>query len=170
MVRTSLLAVALFSVLLSAVAAPASADPARGYVPYDGWFRGNPTYHGFAWRDPAIGDTSGRRPDFAQWSSFDQYPLRQTYPLYRGRCGTTQWPVRPDVHLCAAGVPPIVELDCYRSRCHHHGCKGVHCTHETAPTEYNRWAKAHDQWTLSRRATWYSSKQLSGSNENATGY
>lgn len=131
MVRTSLV---LFVLLILGSLAPASARTysARGYVPYDGWYRGVPSYHGFANRDPQIQCTDARRPDFSQWSSFDQYDLRLKYPLYRDpihpvhRVATPAgtgyvWPNRTDVQLSAAGIPPIAELCCHR--CGKHHCK-----------------------------------------------
>lgn len=145
MARTWLLAAALLMLALSATSA--SADPARGYVPYDGWARGEDAYHGFAWRDPAIGGENARRPDFSKWSGFDQYPLRLSYPLYRAPWGCSYvWPERKDVHLTACGIPEISELCCHRChRRHHHGqCCDEHGHYPASgPTEFDRWTKAN---------------------------
>lgn len=150
MVRTSLV---LFVLLILGSVAPASARSyvSRGYVPHDGWFRGVPSYHGFANRDPKIQCTDARRPDFSQWSQFDEVELRLKYPLYRDPehpvhrvatpAGTAYvWPNRTDVQLSAAGVPPIAELCCHRcgkQHCKRHGkcgkrkgCKSRSCRND----------------------------------------
>ena len=143
MFRTSFWVLVL---VLGAFASQASAASweSRGYVPYDGWERGTPAYHGFSWRDPEIGGTDARRPDFTQWSGFDKSDLRLKYPLYRDpvhpvyRVATPAhtgyvWPNRTDVRLCAAGIPPIEELCCRRcghQHCAKHPC-GRRCEHRS---------------------------------------
>ena len=126
MVRAGLLVLAL---VLIGMSSPAHADESRGYAPYDGWFRGGSSYHGFSWRDPRIGGTDARRPDYTLWSGFDKCDLRLKYPLYRDpvhpvwqvatpACTGYVWPNRTDIQLCAKGVPAIREC-----------CPAHHCTH-----------------------------------------
>jgi hypothetical protein len=117
MTRNLLLACALLALL----AATAQADPYRGYQKYDdGWFRGHLLYDGFAWRDPAIAGLHARRPDYTKASSFDTYPLRLKFPMYRDpvhpvhRVATPArtpdgyvWPNRRDLHLTGDGVPKL---------------------------------------------------------------
>ena len=156
MIRTSLLSAVLVVLALGA-ASSARADEARGYVPYDGWVRGDLAYHGFSWRNPEVAGTDSRRPDFTRWSSFDQYPLREHYPLYRlpertchGTVSNYVWPNQTDVHLTACGVPPIEEL-CPRRHHHHHckhRCEPTLTNRAVVPTEFLRQAKSHD-WTQS---------------------
>lgn len=123
MLRSSLVALALFAML--AAARPATADEYRGYQPYDrGWFLGHLNYGGYAWRDPAIAGEYARRPDFTQWSGFDKYALRLKAPVYRDPVHCAHrvdihadsadgyvWPVRKDVTLNPNTVP-CLQLDC----------------------------------------------------------
>lgn len=137
MVRASLIACVLLMLGTIAIPSPAAAYEARGYVPYDGWFRGAPSYHGFVWRDPLVAGTDARRPDFTQWSNFDRSELRLKYPLYRDpvhpvhrvatpACTGHVHPVRTDILLTAAGIPEISERCPHRRTCRHH-CRRDRC-------------------------------------------